>query len=341
MPIPALGALLTWVAVVLATRYVSLASLAAAVALCVMHLFLTPNPFSEENRKQSANPFPQLIKDIPDPLKKAESGEAWPIGFDYLLLTGFCVLAAALVFLRHRANIQRLLHGNENRLQEFPALQPLGKTLHVLALGLWFGSTIFFSFVVAPSLFHTFETIELYNLPKEFQRQDPQVNGPREQGTRTAGKAVGPIFPLYFLIQGMCGLVAIVTCLGWTRAHPQEKVHKIRCLVLVPALIMVLAGMVLEQEVQELRKQRHLAVDAYLYAKTPTAKEVSAMKTAKDDFSRAHLYSLFLNLGTIVLVAVGMALAAHLPRAAMQKEPEKDTSAQALGSAITVKTQAF
>src|SRR5271156_180934 len=48
LPWPALGAVLTWVAVVCSTRYVSLASLVAALALCGVQLGLTPQPFGEE-----------------------------------------------------------------------------------------------------------------------------------------------------------------------------------------------------------------------------------------------------------------------------------------------------
>jgi acyl-phosphate glycerol 3-phosphate acyltransferase len=88
LPLPALGALLTWIVVVAVTRYVSLASLAAAVAICVLHLARTPAPFDPEHR----------------------------------ILTYFCILAAALVFWRHRANIGRLLRGTENRLERKASL---------------------------------------------------------------------------------------------------------------------------------------------------------------------------------------------------------------------------
>src|SRR5437868_12644353 len=44
-PVPAMGALLTWVAVVCASAYVSLASVTAAIVLCVLQL-LTEGPFA-------------------------------------------------------------------------------------------------------------------------------------------------------------------------------------------------------------------------------------------------------------------------------------------------------
>src|SRR5262245_28734497 len=45
-PVAALGALLAWIAVVSATRTVSLASLTAAVTLCLVRVSVTPEPFS-------------------------------------------------------------------------------------------------------------------------------------------------------------------------------------------------------------------------------------------------------------------------------------------------------
>src|SRR5215472_4888386 len=84
LPGPALAALLIWLAVVLVSRYVSLASLTAAFILCVLRLVFTPQPWSA----------------------------------DHWILTLFCLIAAGLIFLRHRANLFWLLHGNENRLKE-------------------------------------------------------------------------------------------------------------------------------------------------------------------------------------------------------------------------------
>src|SRR5215472_15533451 len=46
LPLLALAAVLTWLVIVSASRYVSLASLAAAAVLCVLRLVLTPSPFS-------------------------------------------------------------------------------------------------------------------------------------------------------------------------------------------------------------------------------------------------------------------------------------------------------
>src|SRR5260370_29415284 len=100
LPVPAIAALLTWVAVLFLTRYVSLASLAAVSILCAVRCILTTEPFAPDQRT----------------------------------LTLFCFVVAALVFVRHRANINRLLHATDNRLQESATMLVLSKTVHVLAL---------------------------------------------------------------------------------------------------------------------------------------------------------------------------------------------------------------
>ena len=50
LPIPALAALFAWIAVVSATRYVSLSSLTAAVVLCATRFALIDRPLAPANR---------------------------------------------------------------------------------------------------------------------------------------------------------------------------------------------------------------------------------------------------------------------------------------------------
>ena len=101
LPLPTLAALATWLVLVSTTRYVSLASLCAAAMLCGLRLGLTPGPLAPEHR----------------------------------VLSLFCLWAVALVFVRHRTNVARLLAGTENRLRDSPAMFNLTRTLHVLAVG--------------------------------------------------------------------------------------------------------------------------------------------------------------------------------------------------------------
>jgi acyl-phosphate glycerol 3-phosphate acyltransferase len=271
LPMPAVGALLTWAAVVCLTRYVSLASLAAVSVLCALRLTLTTEPFAPDQRVR----------------------------------TLFCFVVAALVFLRHRANINRLLHGNENRLQESAAMLALSKTLHVLALGLWFGSSVFFSLVATPVIFQTFAA--LAEQPHAARPAWLPPSFTRENATQLAGLAVGPIFAWYFLLEGVCGLLTAVTALAWLRAAPRSGVHKLRFYVLAAALTTVLLSWPIAHQVSILRAAR--------YGPDPTLAE-----TARAQFAEWHLYSLGLNLITLALVTVAMALAAHLPTAASSVE---------------------
>jgi acyl-phosphate glycerol 3-phosphate acyltransferase len=289
LPVPAMGALLTWVAVVCASGYVSLASVTAAVVLCVSQ-FLTEEPFAPAN----------------------------------VTITVFCILAAILVILRHRANVVRLLHGTENRIKDGPAMFVFTKTLHVLALGLWFGTVVFFTFVIGLTIFNTVESIaaDVEHRPNwfpatpDFLKSEGKLEGPKEQGTRAAGAVITPLFGWYFLIQGICGLLAVATALAWTRLHLPGKIHKVRIAVLLAALVTVLAGWPLEQKVNALRGPRYEAVDKYLQAKPgQDAAAREAALDARKEFVLWHTFSLFLNFGTVILVGVGMALAAQLPEA--------------------------
>jgi acyl phosphate:glycerol-3-phosphate acyltransferase len=288
-PVAALGALLAWIAVVSATRTVSLASLTAAVTLCLVQVSVTPEPFAAR----------------------------------HVAATGFCFLAAALVFARHRANIRRLLNGTENRLPESPAMQQLNKSLHVLALGLWFGSAAFFLLVVTVSLFGTFEAIGAsvenrpFWLPVKgtiYDYRDDLVDGPREQGSRVAGAAVGPIFPIFFALQGVCGLLAAATSLNWSRTHAGEKAHRVRTWLVLAALVTVLIGWPIEHRVTALRPPRNTAIDAYLFERGAASDTIrDQMQTAKREFFLWHMASLGLAFVTLGLVTVSMVLAARLP----------------------------
>src|SRR5262245_17520271 len=79
VPGPAALAVLFWVAVLLASRTVSLASLAAVSVLVVARLFGTADPFAE-------GPLP---------------------------VTLYLVIGTALVFLKHHSNVRRLVAGTE------------------------------------------------------------------------------------------------------------------------------------------------------------------------------------------------------------------------------------
>jgi acyl phosphate:glycerol-3-phosphate acyltransferase len=92
LTIPALGALLTWAAVLFVSRYMSLASCAAAVALPLL--------------VASWGVLTARVSGL--------AGATLPAGFwPFVIATA---ILGALVVLRHRANIQRLLAGTESRI---------------------------------------------------------------------------------------------------------------------------------------------------------------------------------------------------------------------------------
>jgi acyl-phosphate glycerol 3-phosphate acyltransferase len=281
-PGPALGALLVWLVVVCAFRYVSLASLAAAAALCLLRLGLVEGPFAEGNR----------------------------------IVTGFCLLAAALVALRHRGNVGRLLHGTENRLRDSAAMLLFSKTVHVLALGLWFGSIVFFM-IAALMIFHSFEALSTPDAPRPAGLPLPP-DFDKDKATRLAGVVVGPLFDVYFPLQGVCGFLAATTALTWS-CSASSRVHKVRSIVLLLALATVLAGWPLARHVGTLRLERYAA-------------DPAVAARAQEAFASWHGYSLLLNFATLALVTVAMALAAQLPAvaaplAASVNGPRKDAPA--------------
>jgi hypothetical protein len=201
----------------------------------------------------------------------------------------------------------------------------LGKTLHVLALGLWFGTAIFFT-IMALVLFQTFENISRepaegrpawFPLPDVYAQAPPGEKFPNplrlEQGSRAAGAAVGPLFGWYYSIQWACGAVAAFTAVAWAYSYRGQRSHKLRAAVLVAALASVGVGWWLERVVSEKRIPRNELTDACLMQPERNAADVQRAEAARADFGRWHGYSLVVNFLTLGLVTVAMALAANLP----------------------------
>jgi hypothetical protein len=192
------------------------------------------------------------------------------------------------------------------------------KTVHLLALGLWFGSSVFFSLIAAPIIFESFQSLaNLDNpnrpawLPWSFQK---------EQGTQLAGLAVGPIFPWYFLLEGLCGLLALATAWSWLGLEPgARRRDRIRFLILVLAMMTVVAGWPVAQKVSDLRAARYAA-------------DTAVAAAANASFAGWHVVSLLLNLVTVGLVTVAMGLATHLPAGRSMLGQQTVRSAASAGS---------
>lgn len=303
VPLPALFGALAWLVAVSSWGYVSLASLCAAVALNLAHLALG----------------------------------GWRNPTDPRTL--FCLAAAVLVFLRHASNIGRLLRGTENPLANRGRLLRLGKVLHVLALGLWLGSNVFFSLIVAPSLFARFGAAAgaegearpvWFPQAGEFSRKTAELDGPLEQGSRAAGYAISPLFDAFFPFQAVCALVALGTALGWS-APGVDPLRRWRLRLLGAALATVAVGWPLEIWVSDLREPRNEATLAFLRAAPPDqAAALERMRAARGRFGMAHGISLLLNFVTLALVAGATSLAAFPPHEPdTEEDPEKIAAASA------------
>ncbi len=293
MPLPTLTALLVWVLFTASFRFISLASIVAALVLCGAQLGAT-------------------ACDVQNPRN-------W-----------FCLLAVVLVLARHRGNVVRLSRGTENRLKDSALLHQLAKTLHVLAVGLWFGSAVFFSLVVAPSVFQSFGELTKVKaerrapwlpLPDQYAKRDGMVDGPREQGRRLAGVVVQGIFPRYFDVQGICMLVALIPAFGWWLGSSRHWTARLRCGVLLVGLASIIAGRSMEGRVHAAQDNANRRVDVYLSAYNPTLGQQAAVQAARDAFRSWHSASMVVNLITLLMATAAMGLAAALPNRAISHDP--------------------
>lgn len=281
VPIPTLIAFGVWVVILSATRLMSLASIAAVIVLCGAHL-LDPNAWTWHNPR-----------------------------------TWFCLVAGAITIAKHHANIGRLLQGTENQLKESILMTQVVRSLHVLALGLWFGTSIFFTFVVGFSLFGSFEKQALANereswfpQPAMYEARKSDMEPVKEQGTRAAGFAITPMFMWYFALQGVCGFIALATAFAFLKDG--GAVHRWRLNLLIAAVALVVLGWPLEREVHRLREPRNQTMEAYLKDRDDTAK-VAAKNEARAEFGKWHGYSVIVNLACILCVTAAMTLAGNLP----------------------------
>lgn len=268
VPGPAAVALLLWLATAATFRIVSLASLVAAAALIVARFVSASSPR----------------------------------GDDALVLTGYCLAGAATVVVKHRANVRRLLAGTETSFAERPMFDFVQRALHLLAVAILLGGSVFFNVLAAPALFASFKDVAK-TAPSDRTAYVPIAEGldeaKKEQlGSALAGAAVGPIFPLLFAMQGICAAVALVTALGWWKRPGTANRWRVGLTGL--ALATVAAGWPIARKVAELRLARF----------SPDAAVAAA---ARADFAAWHLVSLALSFATILFALAATLLAATLP----------------------------
>jgi hypothetical protein len=190
--------------------------------------------------------------------------------------------------------------------------QTLLRGLHLLALGLWFGGAAFFNFVSAPTIFDSFKRVVSDGPSDRTAHQTiipPDAPRPMKDALAgaLAGSAVGPIFPRYFLMQAVCGGIALATALTWFRAERGRSVHRWRVYLIGLAVLLVAAGWPISEYVSQLRVERF----------HPDSAVAGAARAA---FGPWHLVSLALSVVTTCLAGVGLALGAKLPTSSSTPE---------------------
>lgn len=142
------------------------------------------------------------------------------------------------------------------------------RTVHLLALGVWVGSVVFFSFFTAPTLFGV--------LPRDL-----------------AGRAVSAIFPRYYALGAVCGAVALLSGLLLGARQPAFG-RLLACEIVLLGLmtgIVVYAGRVVLPQAAQTRLS------------LPTLEGTPAFDGAKARFDSLHRRSVLLN-GTVLILGV-------------------------------------
>ena len=191
-------------------------------------------------------------------------------------------------------------------------MNALLRSIHVLAVALWFGSVVFFT-LMGVLLFGAFadasrneERPDWLPLPPIYAQPSPGPGFPDplrlEQGSRAAGVAVGRVLPVYYALQAGCGAVALLTALLLARSS-EGGAHRWRVALALVALLTALGGWWLEGEVSRLRGPRNALTDEVLKMTSPPPEKVEQARKARATFGTWHGYSLVQNFATLGLVA--------------------------------------
>jgi hypothetical protein len=152
------------------------------------------------------------------------------------------------------------------------------KAMFWLALVVWLGAIVFFSFVVLPSVFGAF--------PQEL-----------------AGQVAGTIFPRYYALGSVAGAVAVIAALVLRSDTSATRAWSTITVMLVLMLTATLyAGRVIQPRAQALRPHLH---------ETPVDPDV------RTEFDRLHHHAVQLNAGVLLLGIGTVCIAAatlQLPR---------------------------
>jgi acyl-phosphate glycerol 3-phosphate acyltransferase len=225
MPGPAAVAFLTWLAVVLASRYVSLASILAVAALFASRCLSLREPISDAN----------------------------------LAITLFCLIGTLIVIAKHRANIGRLWKGIESEVPSSPSKEMSLRMIHIVAVGFWFGAAAFFNFIAAVPIFDSFKDVVATSPTDRTAYVQIVPEGTSDEkrkdlSSALAGAAIGPLFPRYFALAGIGSWLAFVTACGWRKEPGKSNRWRLRLTTI--ALLLVAISWPISLYVSELRVQR-------------------------------------------------------------------------------------
>lgn len=170
-------------------------------------------------------------------------------------------------------------------------MNTLARTVHLLSLGIWAGTAVFFNGCVALRIFAYFRSLPIAPPPGL-----PTV--PTELATRMAGDLIATIFPIYFGLQLVCGTLAAGTGLWLSLGQGRWAWARALLLLVVCATVWVHVGTLYRQSTV-IRDQQYSAYDAGQFEE--------AEKLRKQFFA-LHGPSLLLDFTTtaLVLVALGM-----------------------------------
>jgi hypothetical protein len=167
------------------------------------------------------------------------------------------------------------------------------RIVHGIALGIWAGSGTFFSGCVALKIFAYFRALPA---------QPPPGLGPvaDELASRMAGDLISTIFPAYFAVQCVCGVVAAAA--AWLRGPSAHRLLRIqRLLVTAAALTVCLHAASLYRQATALRIQQYAALDA------GRRDDYEALRRR---FFGIHTVSLALDLATTAVVVASLGMVA-------------------------------
>jgi len=135
-------------------------------------------------------------------------------------------------------------------------MSTFSKWLYLIALIVWVGEMVFFSFVVAPAIFRVFPPAD-------------------------AGRAVGAIFPTYYGIGYACGLILCVGSVVFWRTGAGRGAWMVNtCLAAVMLAATLYAGRIVLPRATLLR---------------PQVVEPEVTPAAREEFQRLHRWAVNLN----------------------------------------------